>query len=86
MSTNSYGLIMSDQVSAIVPYADFRGEFVPASHVWYKTNKNKYNEYTHPQRTLDTIILTEPFDTNDNIFYRFHIAHNCEDLSEMQKS
>ena len=33
VSTNSYGLIMSGQVSAIVPYADFRGEFVPASHV-----------------------------------------------------
>ena len=32
-STISYGLIMSDQVSAMVPYADMRGEFVPASHV-----------------------------------------------------
>ena len=33
VSTNNYGLIMSDQVSAIVPYADLNGEFVPASHV-----------------------------------------------------
>ena len=78
MSTDSHGVIMSAQVSAMVPYADLGGVFVPASHVWYKTNKNKYNEYPILKEPLIWTSLLVRYPIPNMRFTTYKNTFRCE--------